>query len=148
MAEGGAGDEVGGKINEKKTGLENRWTRKTKRRKWFWAAPDGLSCVAGRDERKRCRVRLWGPPHLTLFSSPRFLGCISNPRALGMWDEGCRDARLRGSQVHSLWRIDQVQFEAMSPIGPHYLHPPLRQCPQCPQSGCRLLDRGRMQSVL
>lgn len=146
MAEGGAGKEVGEKINEKNTGLENRLTRKRKKRKWFWAAPDGLSCVACRDERKR--VRLGGRPHRTLFSSPRVPGRISNPRALGTGDEGRRDARLRGSQVHSLWRIDQAPFEAVSPIGPHYLHPPLSQCPQCPQSGCRLLDKGRMQCPL
>lgn len=146
MAEGGAGEEVGEEINEKNTGLESRLTWKRKKRKWFWAAPDCLSCVACRVERKR--VRLGGRPHRMLFSSPCFPGCISNPRALGVGDEGCRDARLRGSQVHLLWRIDRAPFEAIFPIEPHHLHPPSSQCPQGPQSGCRLLDKGRMQSVL
>jgi hypothetical protein len=42
IAEGGAGDDVGKKINEKSTGHDNGLTQKKEKSKEFWAAP-GLS---------------------------------------------------------------------------------------------------------
>lgn len=47
-----------------------------------------------------------------------------------MWDEENRAAYRRGAaKTPPCGNIDQAQFEAISPIGPHYPHLPLSRCP-------------------
>ena len=69
-------------------------------------------------------------PHAFLFHPP-FPGYISDPGALGMWDEEKAELPVwEGAKSTRCGNIDQEQFEAISPIGPHYPCLPLSPCSQ------------------